>query len=66
MTEQWRSIRLREELCKAVEQRYSRDFSGLEELITFVLQSLMQNDQPSPDAEELQIVEQRLKDLGYL
>jgi hypothetical protein len=66
VTEQWRSIRLQGDLCKVVEERYSKEFSGIEELVTFLLQALMTNDPSRLDARELEIVEQRLKDLGYL
>jgi hypothetical protein len=66
VTEQWRSIRLQEDLCRSVEQRYSKEFSSVEELVTFLLQALMTNDPSRLDAQELEIVEQRLKDLGYL
>ena len=66
MTDQRRTIQLPEELCARAEQRYAKHFANVEDLIVFVLQNLMNNDASELDRREYEIVEQRLKDLGYL
>ena len=66
MTDNRRVIHLPEELCARVEQRYAKHFANVEELLEFVLQNLMNNDASELDRQEYEIVEQRLKDLGYL
>jgi hypothetical protein len=66
MTENWRTIRLPEDLCRAVEKRYGERFASLEELMTFLLKNLAGPDAQEIDNKDLEIVEQRLKDLGYL
>ena len=66
MSEAWRNLRLPEDLCAAVEKRYGQQFPSLEELLIFVLKDLAKNDVDQLDQREQDIVEQRLKDLGYL
>jgi hypothetical protein len=65
MTE-WRNIRLPEELCRKVEEQLGPRFDRLEDLLTAFLQELAREDSAKLDQAELQILEQRLKDLGYL
>jgi hypothetical protein len=66
MSEAWRNVRLPEDLCASVEKRYGQRFQSLEELLVFVLKDLAKNDVNQLDQREQDIVEQRLKELGYL
>ncbi len=61
-----RSISVPEELCRAAEQRFGSSFASVEELVTKLLQELLRDDASKMDARELEIIEQRLKGLGYV
>ena len=66
MAESVREVRLRSELCSAAEQRYGAQFGGLEQFLEFVLQRLLKDDATPMDQSEQRIIEERLKDLGYI
>ena len=53
-------------LCDAVEQKFGKRFPSLEQFLTFVLQELVRDDATEMDEAEQKMIEQRLKDLGYL
>jgi len=61
-----REIRLPAELCAAAENKFGGNFGSLEELVTFLLQNLIQADTVDLGRADQAIVEQRLKDLGYI
>jgi hypothetical protein len=61
-----RKVILPEELCSAVEKKYAHRFGGLEELLTVALQELGRDDAVRMDEKEEQIIEERLKGLGYI
>ena len=61
-----RALQLPDDLCLAVEKKYKSHFRGIEELLVFVLEDLASDDAINADKSELQLIEQRLKDLGYL
>jgi hypothetical protein len=61
-----RQVMLPAHLCSAVEKRYSDQFQSLEELLTFVLGSLERDDALHGDQAEQHLVEERLRELGYL
>ncbi len=61
-----REIRLPDDLCQAAEQRYGRQFGSLEELVAFVLRELLRDDASHMDEAETRIIEERLRDLGYI
>ena len=65
MTEM-RDVPLPMQLCADAEKRYAGQFSNVEELLTFVLGELLRDDASIADLREEQLVEQRLRDLGYL
>jgi hypothetical protein len=72
MTEM-RQVRLSEELCAAVEakfgnkfgQKSGNKFGNVEELLVFVLQDLLRDDVAQSETEQ-RMVEERLRELGYL
>ena len=63
---EWRIVRLPSALCAQVEQRFASNFSGLEDLLVAVLQELACDAALKMDAAERQMLEQRLRQLGYL
>lgn len=61
-----RTVQLPADLCAAVEKNFSRRFASLEDLLTFVLQDLLRDDACNADSAEQKLVEERLRELGYL
>jgi hypothetical protein len=61
-----RNIALPEPLCRAAEERFSHRFGSLEEFLTVALYELLRDDALRMDEREQQIVEERLKALGYV
>ena len=66
MTEPMREIRLAEDLCGAAEKQFGSRFGSIEELLTFVLKELTRDDAARMDENEARIIQQRLRDLGYV
>ena len=66
MTEEMRDVRLPEDLCAAAEKRFGKTFANVEELLTAVLRDLANDNVSALDQAEQQLVEQRLRELGYL
>jgi hypothetical protein len=60
-----RKVSLPEEVCAAVEQRFGARFQSLESLLEFVLREIVRDDAEVLDRAEQQIIEKRLRDLGY-
>jgi len=65
MTEM-RTIQLPADLCAAAEKKLGQRFGSLEELLTFVLRDLTRDEARQFDEAEQRLVEQRLRELGYL
>lgn len=61
-----REVRLPEDLCALAETRFAGRFSSVEELLSFILQDLLRDDAAQFDQAEQRIVEERLRDLGYI
>lgn len=61
-----RAVRIPEDLAAAVEKKYARQFGTLEELLEFVLRELARDEAAQADQREQDLVEQRLRELGYL
>lgn len=59
-------ITLPEELCSSAERQFGARFASLESLLEFVLQELVCDDAEIVDKAEQSLLEQRLRDLGYL
>jgi hypothetical protein len=66
MTTQYRTVNLPEDLCAAAEKSLTGRFDSLEALISFLLQEIAKDDTSRFDGADEQIIEQRLRDLGYL
>ncbi len=65
MTEEFRNVRLPSDLCSLAENKFGHRHGGLEGFLIFVLQELTR-DAARMDQVEQSILEQRLRDLGYL
>ena len=66
MAEELRNIRLPEALCAKLERQFASRFANIEELLGFVMRELSRDEALQMDEAELRLVEQRLKDLGYM
>ena len=65
MTEMW-EVRLPADVCTAAEKKFAGTFSSVDELLLFMLRDLLQDEAARLDQAEQGLVEQRLRDLGYL
>jgi len=61
-----RNIQLPATLCEAVEKKFASRFEGLEEFLIFMMGELVRNQAEQMDEAERRIIEERLKDLGYM
>jgi len=61
-----RIVQLPAELCAAAEKKFSNTFSSVDQLLTFILQDLSRDEATKADQAEERLVEERLKELGYL
>ena len=65
MTE-YRNVRLPEDLCAQAEAWLTGRFDNLETLIDFLLREVMKDDSAKLDQAEEELVQQRLRELGYI
>lgn len=63
---QKRSVQLSEELCVAAERHYRSVFGNIEQLLEAVLTELVRDEAAKLDQDEQELVQQRLRELGYL
>ena len=62
-----REVRLPAHLCEAAEHLIKGTrFKTVEELLSFVLQELTSRNSAQSEAQERKVIEERLRDLGYL
>lgn len=61
-----RSLKLPADLCAAAENRFGRKLGSIEQILQYVLAELVRDEAEKTDASEQRILEQRLRDLGYL
>lgn len=61
-----REVRLPEDLCATAEKKFEKSFASVEELLTFVLRDLSRDEAARFDQAEQRIIEERLRELGYL
>ncbi len=66
MASEPREVRLPAELCHQAELRFAGRFADLEQLLTFLLSELVRDDAAKMDQAEQRILEERLRDLGYI
>ena len=63
---QYRNIRVPEDLCVEAEKWLNGRFGSLDALVSFLLQEIIKDDGSKFDRAEEQMVEDRLRDLGYI
>ena len=63
---EYRSIRVPEPLCDKAERWMNGRFESLEALVAFILQEIVDEKGARLDQQEEELVQQRLKDLGYI
>ena len=61
-----REVRLAADLCLAAEKKFGETFGSVEDLLTFILRDLLRDDSARFDRAEAKLIEDRLRDLGYL
>jgi hypothetical protein len=66
MSSEMRDVRLPCDLCDDAERRFAGRFGSLEEFLIFVLRELLRDQAAQMDQAEQRVIEQRLKDLGYI
>jgi hypothetical protein len=66
MASDMRDLRLPADLCNDVERRFGSRFDSLEQFLIFILRELLRDEAAQMDQAEQRIIEQRLKDLGYM
>jgi len=62
----FRNVSLPENLCAAAEEKFGKSFGSLQEFLTFLLRELVNDQAAGMDEAEQRLVEQRLRELGYL
>ncbi len=66
MSSELREVRLPAELCNEAERHFAGRFADVEQLLTFLLSELLRDDAAKMDQAEQRILEERLRDLGYI
>lgn len=66
MASEVREVHLPANLCREAERRFAERFGSLEELLTFILREMLSDRAALMDQAEQRVIEQRLKDLGYI
>jgi len=61
-----RDVRLPADLCDAAEKKFGHVFASLDELLIVVLRDLLRDEAAQLDEGEQRLVEERLRELGYL
>jgi hypothetical protein len=61
-----REIRIPADLCAAAEEKFGSTFHSVDELVVFLLQELIRGDTVGLDRSDQAVVEERLRDLGYI
>ncbi len=61
-----RNISVPEDLCQAAEQRFIGRIASIDELVANILRELLRDDVVSMDEKEIEIIEERLRGLGYV
>ena len=61
-----RIVSLPEELCRSAEKKFGKRFGSMDALLAAILEQLVREDAANMDERELEIIEQRLRGLGYV
>jgi hypothetical protein len=63
---EFRNIQLPEDLCHAAEEKFAGRFQNVEALLEFLLRDIVNDTATQLDEAEERIVEERLRELGYI
>jgi hypothetical protein len=66
MKSEMRGVNLPANLCDTAEHKFRQRFANIDELLVFVLRELVRDDAARLDEAERRMVEERLRDLGYV
>jgi hypothetical protein len=66
VSDERRTLHLPEDLCRLAEQKFGHRFADAAQLLEYVLRELTRDDAARLDEQELRMIEQRLRELGYL
>jgi hypothetical protein len=66
MMSESREIRLPADLCAAAEEMFGSTFRTVDDLIIFLLKEVLRRDTIDMDRADQAVVEERLRDLGYI
>lgn len=61
-----RSVNLPADLCERAEKKFGGSFDSVEQMLEYILTDLLRDDAAQADQQEQSVLEQRLRDLGYL
>jgi hypothetical protein len=61
-----RTVQLPADLCASAEKKFGRVFKSVEEMLDFILRDLLRDEALAADEAEQRLVEERLRELGYL
>jgi hypothetical protein len=59
-------MQLPADLCASAENKFSHLFGSVEEMLDFILRDLLRDEALAADETEQKLVEDRLRELGYL
>jgi hypothetical protein len=62
----YREIRIDADLYDAAKEKFGKSFDTIDGLVAFLLRELVQGDTVDLDRADQQLVEERLRDLGYM
>jgi hypothetical protein len=63
---EFREIRLRADLCAAVETKFAAKFGSIEEFVAYLLREITSDAAVRMDEADQKMIEERLKALGYI
>jgi hypothetical protein len=66
MPNRLRDVQLPADLCDEAERRFTAQYGNLEQFLTFLLREMLRDDATKMDEAEQSVIEERLRDLGYL
>ncbi len=61
-----REVKIPGDIYQAVQDRFGRQFNSVDDFVEFALRELLRDDSGALDESEQQMIQNRLKDLGYL
>jgi hypothetical protein len=66
MNPEMRSVQIPSDLYAQAEKKFGPRFGSVDELVSFTLRELVRDDAAQMDEAERRMVEERLRDLGYI